>query len=72
MGFDELTPLDTRVYEYIKANDFETRMWSTAEAARALGATEAEVYESLAHLAKEIKDNIWIHYKDGGIRISAE
>ena len=72
MGFEDLTELDRRVYEYIKRYDFETYKWNTPAAARELGATEQEVYQALCNLAKHVKDNIWIHYKDGGIRISAE
>ena len=72
MGFEDLTENDRKVYEYIKTRDFENNPWSTAQAARDLGMTEQEVYESLSNLAKHIRDNIWIHYRDGAIRISAE
>lgn len=72
MGFENLSEMDRKLYEYIKQRDFETYPWSTAQAARYLGVTEQDVYESLARLAKEIPDNIWIHYKDGAIRVSAE
>jgi hypothetical protein len=72
MSFENLTDLERRVYEYIKENDFQSKKWSTVDAARALHATEGEVYTALANLSKEIKDNIWIYYENGGIRIVAE
>ena len=72
MGFDDLTDLDKRLYEYIKNGDFVTKKWSTAEAAKALGAKEDDIYQSLANLARHIKDRIEISYKDGGLRIAAE
>ena len=72
MGFDDLTDIDRRLYEYIKAGDFTSNKWSTPEAARKLGVTEDEIYQSLTNLAKHIKDNIWIYYEDGGIRVVAD
>ncbi|WP_455392477.1 hypothetical protein [[Eubacterium] cellulosolvens] len=72
MAFENLTEFEKRVYEYIKENDFQTKKWSTIDAARALHATEDDVYSALANLSKEIKDNIWIYYENGGIRIVAE
>ncbi len=72
MSFENLTDLEIRLYEYIKQNDFQSKKWSTVEAARALHSSEDEIYKALSNLSKEIKDNIWIYYKDGGIRIVAE
>ncbi len=72
MALENLTELDRRLYEYIKLNDFEKNKWSTPDAARSLGVEESEIYESLANLTKQIKDNIWIYYKDGGLRIVVE
>ncbi len=72
MSFENLTELEKRLYEYIKTNDFQTQKWSTREAARRLNASEEEIYKALSKLSKEIKDNIWIYYEDGGIRIVAE
>ena len=72
MGLENLTELDRKLYEYIKQNDFQTNKWSTPSAARRLGVTEDAIYESLSNLAKHIKDNIWIYYENGGIRIVAE
>ena len=72
MAKEDLTPADLRVYEYIKNNDFVSRRWSTPEAARKLGMTEDEVYESLSNIVKHLKEKIQIDYKDGGLRIMAD
>ena len=72
MSFENLTEFEMRLYEYIKQNDFQTKKWSTVDVARALHVTEDDIYTALAKLSKEIKDNIWIYYEDGGIRIVAE
>ena len=72
MTEDKLTELDRRFYEYIKLNDFKNNKWSTKSAAKSLGAQESEIYESLSNLTKQIRDKVWIYYKDGGLRIEAE
>lgn len=72
MGFDDLDENDRRVYEYIKARDFQKNKWSTPDASKDLGIPEDEIYQSLSNLAKYIKNNIWIYYEDGGIRVVAE
>ena len=72
MSFDNLNEFEYRLYEYIKSNDFQTNKWSTREVARALHVSEEDIYQALSNLSKEIKDNIWIFYEDGGIRIVAE
>ncbi len=72
MSFENLTELEMRLYEFIKENDFQSKKWSTKDAARALHSSEDDIYNALANLSKEIKDNIWIYYEDGGIRIVAE
>ncbi len=72
MGFEELTDVENQLFNYIAENDFENIKWSTAKAAEALGLDELTVYESLSNLSSKVRDNIYIHYKDGGIRISAE
>ena len=49
-----LSDLDTnygKVYEYLKANDFVEKPWSTKKAAKALNMKEDEVYVSLSNLA---------------------
>jgi hypothetical protein len=72
MGFEDLTEVDKKLYEYIKNGDFVSKKWSTSEAAKKLGMKEDDVYQSLSNLAKYIKEKIQIDYKDGGLRIIAE
>lgn len=72
MSFDNLTEFEKRLYEYIKANDFQSKKWSTVEVSRALHVSADDVYKALANLSKEIRDNIWIYYENGGIRVVAE
>ena len=72
MGFKDLSELEKKLHEYIKNNDFETKKWSTPDAAMRLGVDEKEIYKALANLSKHVKNNIYIHYSDGGLRISAE
>jgi len=72
MAYEDLTENDIRLYEYIKLHDFETNKWSTPEAAKALGMTEDEVRESLVNLIKHYKEKVYVHYENGGIRISAK
>lgn len=72
MGFDDLSENDLKVYEFIKAGDFEGEPWSTPAAASALKLKDDDVYNALHNLARHVKDNIWIHYKNGNLRVSAE
>ena len=72
VGMEDLTEFDRKLFEYLREGDYETNKWSTPSAAKKLGASEDEVYESLANLAKHLKDNVWIYYKDGGLRIATE
>ena len=71
MALSDLTVTDKKVYEYLKANDFVEKAWSTKKAAKALKMKEDDVYESLSNLAEYMRNNIHIHYKDGSIRIGA-
>ena len=72
MGEEELTEADRKLFAYIRGGDFETKPWSTPDAARATGLEEKQVYESLSNLSKCMKGRIYIYYKDGGLRIQAE
>jgi len=72
MALADLNELDKRLYEFIKVNDYESKKWSTPDVAKKLGVTEEEIYQSLANLTKHIKDNVWVYYKDGGLRVVAE
>ena len=71
MALSDLTDEDKKVYEYLKANDFVEKPWSTKKAAKTLKMKEDDVYESLSNLAEYMRNNIHIHYKDGSIRIGA-
>ena len=71
MALSDLTDADKKIYEYLKANDFVEKAWSTKKAAKALKMKEDDVYESLSNLAEYMRNNIHIHYKDGSIRIGA-
>lgn len=72
MGVEDLSEMDKKLYEYLKLGDYEANKWSTPKAAKDLGVTEDEVYQSLANLAKHLKDNVWIYYKDGALRVATE
>ena len=71
MAISDLGTYDLKVYEYLKANDFVEKPWSTKKAATALKMKEDDVYESLSNLAEYMRNNIHIHYRDGSIRIGA-
>ena len=71
MALSDLTDADKKVYEYLKANDFVEKPWSTKKASTALKMKEDDVYESLSNLAEYMRNNIHIHYKEGSIRIGA-
>ena len=71
MALSDLTPEDEKVYQYLKANDFVEKAWSTSKSARALKMKEDDVYVSLCNLAEYMRNNIHIHYRDGSIRVGA-
>ncbi len=71
MGEEELTDADRKLFEYIRSGDYETKPWSTPDAAGATGLSEKQVYESLSNLSKNMKGRIYIHYKDGALRIQS-
>ena len=71
MALSDLNPKDKKVYEYLKANDFVEKAWSTNKAAKALKMKEDDVYVSLCNLAEYMRNNIHIHYREGSIRIGA-
>lgn len=72
MGFEDLNELERRLYEYIRDGDFETVKWDSKLAATHFEVEVDRIYESLSNLSKHIRDSIYIHYKNGGLRISAE
>ena len=69
MALSDLTDADKKVYEYLKANDFVEKPWSTKKAAQTLKMKEDDIYISLSNLAEYMRNNIHIHYRDGSIRI---
>ncbi|MDG6225334.1 MAG: hypothetical protein QCI82_07460 [Candidatus Thermoplasmatota archaeon] len=72
MVISDLTPFESRLYNYILSNDFETGPWITSRVAVAMGVSEEEIYKGLSELTKKIKDNIWIYYKAGELHVVAE
>ncbi len=72
MAVEDLDQLERRLFEWIKKSDFETVGWSSQRAAEAFDVSETEVLEALAALTAKIPNNIYVHYSDGAIRISAE
>jgi hypothetical protein len=72
MAYEDLTETDRKLYEYIKMGDYVSKPWSSPAAAKTLGVSEDDIYESLHNLAKHIKDSIHIFYEDGAMRVVAE
>lgn len=72
MAEDCVTEFDKRLFEFIKAGDFEKNPWSTPNAAQKLGVKERDIYESLCRLQKLMKGRFYMYYKHGAIRIQAE
>ncbi|DAC24055.1 MAG TPA: hypothetical protein HA345_02285 [Candidatus Thalassarchaeaceae archaeon] len=74
MAMADLTKFEMRIFKWIclEDNDFVNNPWSTKKAAKAFKVDEDEVYDALAALTEKIPHHIYVHYKDGGIRIKAE
>jgi Mn-dependent DtxR family transcriptional regulator len=72
MGIEDLSEFEKKLYEYVKANDHESKKWSTPEVAKLLGVDEKTIYEALSNLQKYMKGKVYIYYKDGGLRVAAE
>ena len=72
VALEDLTDLELRLYEWIKQSDFEKVGWSPPRAAKAFKVSDDDIYEALAALTAKIPHNIYVHYNDGAIRISAE
>jgi|GEM_PF-893524 len=72
MGIEDLSEFEKKLYEYVRTNDFESKKWSTPEAAKMLGVDEKTIYEALSNLQKYMKGKVYIYYKDGGLRVAAE
>ena len=72
MAMEDLSQLERRLFEWIKKTDYESVPWSSQRAAEAFDVNEDEIREALAALTSKIPNNIYVHYKDGAIRVSAE
>ena len=73
MADDEtLTKEELALWEYIKKYDFEGNPWSTPDASKELKMSEDDVYKALAEVNKKVGDDLYIFYKDGGIRLATE
>jgi len=69
---DDLTELEARLFEWIRASDFESVPWSTKSAAKSFKTTEDQIYEAVASLTKKLPNNIQIYYENGNVHIAAE
>ena len=72
MAMKDLTDVEMKVYQYVRDNDFGNYPWSTKDAARALRMSEEDLYHALSELTKKIRDNFWIYYEDGSLRVVAD
>ena len=72
MGFADLTEFETRLFEWIRQSDFEEVAWKANRAAKAFKVSVDEINAALAALTSKVPHNIYVHYEDGAIRISAE
>ncbi len=72
MAMKDLTDLETKVYHYVRDNDFGNYPWVTKDAASELKISEEDLYVALSELTKKIRDNFWIYYEDGTLRIVAD
>jgi len=69
---ETLDEVDERVFDYIKRYDFEEYPWDTAAAAAELGLTVARVYQALHKLQRHKRRELFVYFKDGGLRIQTE
>ena len=69
---EDLTDLESRLFEWIRQSDFETVPWSTPKAAKAFKVKQDDIYDALAALTRKVPKRIHISYKDGSLRVAAE
>ena len=69
---DPLDETDLRVLEFIKSYDFEAYPWSTAEASSQLGIPATRVFQALSKIQRFKKDEVFVYFRDGAIRIQTE
>ena len=67
---EALNEKERRMWEYIQKTELEERPWKTPEVARDLDLTEDEAYETLSGLGRKLKEEMYIYYKDGYIRVA--
>ena len=72
MAFEDLTEFETRLFEWIRQSDFEEVAWKASRAAKAFKVSVEDINDALAALTSKVPHNIYVHYLDGAIRISAE
>ena len=72
MAFGDLTEFETRLFEWIRQSNFESVPWKAGRAAKAFKVSVDEINDALAALTSKVPHNIYVHYRDGAIRISAE
>jgi len=72
MAYEDLTEFEMRLFEWIRQSDFEEVPWKASRAAKAFKVTTEEVNEALAALTSKVPNNIYVHYDEGAIRISAD
>jgi len=71
MAVEDLTEFESRLLKWISQSDFKKVAWSTPRAAKAFDVDEEEVYDALASLTEKVPHQIYIHYRNGSIRIVA-
>lgn len=72
MAMKDLTDEERKVYQYVRDHDFGNYPWVTKDAAKELGMSEEKLYLALSELTKKIRDNFWIYYEDGSLRVVAD
>lgn len=71
MADDNILTEDERiVWELIQARNFEIEPWDTPKISEELRMDEDRVYEALAGVAKKLKDDVYIYYRGGAIRLA--
>jgi hypothetical protein len=69
---ESLDEVDNRVFEYIKRYDFEQYRWDTAAAAAELGVSVTRIYQAIHKLQYHKRRELFVYFKDGGLRIQTE
>ena len=72
MSMEDLTDFENRLLHWLAKSDFEEVAWSAKRAAKAFEVSVEEVNEAVAALTAKVPGNIYVHYEDGAVRISAE